>query len=194
MSKRKIILASTSPYRKKLLERLGVAFEIADPRVDESAYRLLKPEEMVRRLAEIKAASVASSHPNAIVIGSDQCVAVDDEVFGKPLTEERAIQQLERLNGRTHRLVTGLCVIDTQKKLTRLHVDVHELTLRRLKADQIVRYVIADSPLDCAGSYRLEAKGIGLFSRIRGDDPSAIEGLPLMKLTEFLSDWGADPL
>ncbi|MBI2372401.1 MAG: septum formation protein Maf [Deltaproteobacteria bacterium] len=193
-TQRTLVLASSSPYRRSLLARLGVPFETASPLVDEERYRHLPPDEMVRVLSEAKAAEVAHRFPNAIIIGSDQCATIDGEILGKPGTEERAIQQLERLAGRTHRLLTGLCVIDTRARLTRIYLDTHEMSLRPLRADQIVRYVIADQPLDCAGSYRLEARGIGLFSRVRGDDPSAIEGLPLMRLSEILAELGLDPI
>ncbi len=193
---RRIILASTSPYRRALLERLGVPFEVASPGVDEAAHRHLPPEEMAVTLAILKAEAVARSHPGALVIGSDQVVTTGSDVFEKPVEPARAVAQLSRLAGRSHRLLTAVAVTDGHRVATAL--DVHTLWMRALPLQSLERYVRSDSPLDCAGSYRLEGLGISLFERIEADpetaDDTAIIGLPMMKTLRLLRGFGFDPL
>lgn len=197
MPTRKLILASTSRYRRQLLERLGVPFEVRAPDVDEDAWRHLPPVEMARRLAELKARAAAAA--GALVIGSDQVVDLDGAILTKPGTVEAAIAQLERLRGRAHRLITAVTVYDPDADRVEAEVDVHTLTMRAdLPRELLERYVAHDQPLDCAGSYRLEGRGIALFARIEADpelaDDSAIVGLPLAMLCRALRRHGVEVL
>ncbi len=193
---RRLVLASTSPYRRALLERLGMAFDVASPGVDEEALRHLAPDAMVRALALQKAEAVAVD--DALVIGSDQALDLDGEVLGKPGTAERARSQLERLAGRTHRLLTAVAVRDTATGRVEVALDIHRMTMRALSEAQIARYVALDQPLGCAGAYMLERTGAALFERVEADpqtaDDTAIVGLPMMKLLMLLRRFGVDPL
>lgn len=191
-----IILASTSPYRRGLLDRLSISYEIADPAVDEDLWRGLAPEPMVRALAREKAMAV--DHPNALVIGSDQCVDLDGEVLGKPGSSARAVEQLRRLSGRTHRLLTAVAVHDTRAAETRVELDVHTLTMRELDRETLEAYVLADQPIHCAGAYMLERRGVALFESIQADphlaDDTAIIGLPMMRTLRLLRSFGVEVL
>lgn len=186
-----LILASTSRYRRALLERLGVPFATEAPRCDEEALKQpgMAPRELAEFLAEAKAASVADAFPEAVVIGSDQLVEHDGEVLGKPHTSPAAVAQLERLSGRSHRLITAL-VVAAPGGVRRRHTDVTTLAMRALDRAALRRYVDADQPLDCAGAYKLECRGIALFGRIDSADHSAITGLPLIALTGMLHELG----
>lgn len=185
-----LILASTSPYRRALLERLGVPFRAEAPAVDEDAYkaRIPSPVALAEALARAKAEAVARSHTGAVVIGSDQLVALDGQILGKSGSTEAAESQLAAMAGRTHDLVTAMTVIHPGGIAA--HTDVTRLTMRSLAPEAIRRYVAADRPLDCAGSYKLEARGIALFERIESQDHSAITGLPLIALTTILRSLG----
>ncbi len=187
-----LILASTSPYRRALIERLGLPFRCVAPLVDEDALKVTfgdrQPQELAERLALAKAQSVADLEPGATVIGGDQLVVFEGRVLGKPGTFERAVAQLQELSGRTHELITALVVIHDGTIYA--HTDLTKMTLRRLTPDQTSRYVRADQPIDCAGSYKLEARGITLFERIESHDHSAIIGVPLIALTTILGNIG----
>ena len=189
-----LILASTSPYRRSLLDRLSVAYVAADPAVDEDLWSGLAPEPMVLALAQAKAEAIV--HPNALVIGSDQCVDLDGEVLGKPGTPERAVAQLERLAGKRHRLLTAVAVHDTSTGQTRVDLDVHTLTMRALSRDTLEAYVRADQPMGCAGAYMLERRGVALFESIEADpalaDDTAIIGLPMLRTLRLLRSFGTD--
>lgn len=192
-----LVLASTSPYRRALLERLGVPFEVRAPGVDESAYRHLPPGEMAGVLAEAKAraaAALAPQQPGQLVVGSDQCVVFEGEALGKPGSAAAAERQLTRLSGRAHALHTGLCLYAPGPERVWRAVDVHTLHMRPLSPAQIARYVARDQPLDCAGSYKLESLGVALFTRTSGEDSTAVVGLPLMRLAAWLAEAGLDVL
>jgi septum formation protein len=184
----RIILASTSRYRRQLVERLGVTFECLAPLVDEESLKdpRLSPLELAKYLARAKAQSIAELHPSAIVIGSDQLAVIDDRVLGKPGSRVKAIEQLTHMSGREHRLITAMSV--WHQGQAHEHVDVTTLTMRVLRQDEIERYVDADEPLDCAGSYKLESLGIALFESIESSDHTAITGLPLIALVGILRD------
>jgi septum formation protein len=186
-----LILASTSTYRRAQLARLGLPFEAHPPACDEEALKspALSPTELARMLAQAKAASIAASRPDAFVIGADQVVDLQGAVLGKPHTEEAAMAQLSRLSGRTHRLVTAFA-LHAPDGIVHAHVDVHQMTMRTLSVRERARYVAADRPLDCAGSYKIERLGIALFDRIEGADFTAIEGLPLIALAGALRTAG----
>ena len=191
MSQR-IILASTSPYRRALMKRLGLRFEVLAPPFDEEAAKPalahLDVEALSLELARGKARSVSALHPEAIVIGSDQIATLDGARLDKPGTHARACDQLRRLRGRGHRLVTALVVSRGDEVLEA--VDVHTLFMRDLSDAQIDEYVRRDAPLDCAGSYKIESLGVALLERVVGEDASAIEGLPLMRLVSMLEQLG----
>lgn len=186
-----LVLGSTSPYRRELLARLRVPFDVLAPDVDEEALQRsgAEPSSIALRLAVAKAASVAAKRSDAFVIGSDQVVDLDSEILGKPGDEARAREQLARLQGRTHRLVTAIALRAPDGTI-RTHVDVHRMTLRALGATEIERYVAAERPLDCCGAYKIESLGIALFERIEGDDFTAIPGLPLIALGRLLRESG----
>lgn len=185
-----LILASTSPYRRQLLDRLGLPFAQHAPICDETAVQDtgLAPRALAEELARRKAASIAEAQPQAVVIGSDQLVALDEEVLGKPGTTEGAMDQLLRLSGRAHDLITAVVV--QQGDRIRQHTDITRLHMRPLDRATCARYVAEDQPLDCAGAYKLEARGIVLFARIDSADHSAITGLPLIALTTILEEFG----
>ena len=188
-----LVLASTSRYRRELLARLGLPFSVRAPACDEDAIKRgldLAPLELAAYLARAKAESLCAELPSGVIIGSDQIAEIDGVILGKPGTADRAAEQLALLAGRTHRLITAVAVAHPGGAIVSEHVDVARLTMRPLVFAQIARYVAADAPLDCAGSYKLEARGITLFSRIESEDSSAITGLPLIALTTMLSTLG----
>ena len=185
-----LILASTSRYRRELLGRLGLPFTAVAPACDEEALKRpgIPPRLLAEELATAKARSLRAAHPEAVIIGSDQVCAVDDLILGKPGTAERAAQTLDRLQGRSHQLITAVVISgpDGEER----HTDVTTLSMRPLDAAAIARYVAADQPLDCAGSYKLECRGIALMAAITSADQTAIIGLPLMAVTRMLGRWG----
>ena len=185
-----LVLASTSRYRGELLARLGVPFLAAAPDCDEDAYKArgLSPRDLAETLALAKAESLRAAYPDAAILGGDQLASIDDAILGKPGSAAAACAQLARLAGRTHTLITATALIAPRRVLR--HTDVTHLTMRALSAAQIERYVAADQPLDCAGSYKLERLGIALFSRIESADHTAIVGLPLLAITAMLDEIG----
>ncbi len=194
----RIVLASTSRYRRELVSRLPLAIESMAPPydedVDKARFAHLPVPELVTLLAKGKAASLAALHPDALVIGSDQMGELDGRRLGKPHTVEAACAQLEGMAGRVHRLHTALVVHHGASGCVEHVVDTHELAMRALTADEIARYVALDNPVDCAGSYRVESLGVALFERITGDDFTAVVGLPLTKLVTLLARFGVRPL
>ena len=185
-----LILASTSRYRKELLARLGLEFTCLAPTCDEAAAKALglAPQELAATLARTKAESVFARHPTAVVIGSDQVCVGAGQLLGKPGGRSEAIAQVQRLAGRTHELLTAVCVRHPGGRQEFL--DIARLTMRSLTPAAIERAVDADQPFDCAGGYKLEARGIALFARIESADHTAIVGLPLLALTAILADLG----
>lgn len=185
-----LILASTSPYRRALLERLGITFRCVAPAVAEAAIKDLEssPRAIARRLARLKAHAVAADSPEAVVIGGDQVVSLDGHPVGKPGDAEHAVEQLSAMSGRAHELITAVSVVHPFGECD--HTDVSTLWMRPLRRAEIERYVAADRPYDCAGSYKLEQRGIVLFERIESDDHSAVTGLPLLALTTILRGLG----
>lgn len=186
---KKIILASTSPYRKEQLERLNIDFVAVSPKVDEQPLKMTERDhtELSRALSLLKARKVSVNHPQAIVIGGDQVASFRDGVLDKPGTKEKAFQQLKLLAGKEHRLITSLALIVNDQRY--LHTCVATMKMRQLTDDQINRYIDIDEPVKCCGSYRLEALGISLFEKIDCEDYTSIIGIPLMwaanKLTEL---------
>lgn len=187
-----LVLASTSKYRARLLERLGLPFAQEAPGVDEAPFKHGKPLEVAQALALAKADAIAKRRPDAVVLGSDQVAALGDAILDKPGTEANARAQLARLAGKTHVLVTAVAVAHRGKST--LLVDETKLTMRSLTEAEIAAYVARDAPLDCAGSYKVESLGIALFDRIDSQDFTAIEGLPLLAVARVLRELGLDPL
>ncbi len=190
-----IILGSTSKYRKSLLNRLGIAFDSKAPLCDENQFknRIKDPQELAVFLAREKARSLAASHnASDIIIGGDQVAALENEILGKPLTKEKAFIQLKKLQGRTHRLLTAVCVIRGEQEIPIL--DITEIEMRPLSDQEILKYIEIDDPLDCAASYKIEKSGIALMNRIQCADFTAIEGLPLIRLTQVLKSLGVEIL
>jgi septum formation protein len=188
--KRNLILASTSPYRKILLERLGIPFEVYSPDTDETPLGGEIAARLVTRLARDKAGSVARRFPLAVIIGSDQVAICGDEMIGKPRIAEVAASQLRRFSGRTVQFLTSVCVLCEDMTFAYERTVLTEICFRQLSDDEIYRYIKRDQPLDCAGSFKSEAAGIGLLSAMKSDDPTAIVGLPLITLSEALRQLG----
>lgn len=188
----KLVMASTSPYRRALLDRLGVSFDVTTHRCDESQEKLpgADPVVIAASLARRKAQSVRASFPDAWILGGDQVAELDGEVLSKPGTAANALAQLQRLRGRTHRLLTAICLMGPQGQVAE-HMQVHELTMRADLTDAALeRYLDFDAPLNCCGSYKIESRGIALFERVSGDDDTAIVGLPLVALVTMLRGAG----
>ena len=187
-----LILASTSPYRRAQVERLGVPFRTVAPPVDEESLKrgwgAIAPRELAERLAMAKAEGVAREEPGAVVIGGDQLVAFEGSILGKPGTVEGAVEQLQAMAGRSHDLITALVVIHDGNSYA--STDITRMSLRPLTHEEVLRYVEADRPIDCAGSYKLESRGIALFDRIESEDHSAIVGVPMIALTTILRRLG----
>ena len=185
-----LVLASTSVYRRTMLERLGVPFRWRAPLFHEDSLKAREadPRTLAETLAHAKAMSLLEVEPNAVIVGCDQVVAFGGRVFGKPGSVDRAIAQLGVMAGQAHQLITALAV--ECGDIAFRHTDVTTLKMRPLSRAAIERYVAADQPLDCAGAYKLECRGISLFERIDSADHSAITGLPLIALVTILCQLG----
>jgi septum formation protein len=185
-----LVLASTSPYRRALLERLGISFRSIAPICDETAFKAKEsnPIRLAERLAHAKAASLPAVDAGATIIGCDQLVSWNGQIYGKPGTFEGAVEQLVSLAGHEHDLITALVVLSGSRIFR--HTDMTKLWMRPLARAAIERYVLAEQPLDCAGSYKIESRGIVLFERIETNDQTAITGLPLIALVSILSELG----
>lgn len=193
-----LVLASTSPYRRELLGRLGLTFTTCSPDIDESRRKDESSSALVRRLSEAKARAGAAQMGSAggqLIIGSDQvAVMADDSVLGKPGTAERACEQLAQLSGKSVIFLTGLCLYNSATDRSQLEVIPYQVDFRVLTAVQIESYVRREQPLNCAGSFKSEGLGIALFDRMTGEDPSALIGLPLIRLVRMLAQEGVDVL
>ncbi len=185
-----IVLASTSPYRRDLLDRIGLPYRCVPPQCDEDAFKHALPGAhiLAESLAFAKAASVQAAEPHAAIIGCDQIAACAGRIFGKPDGTAAAIAQLGAMVGQIHELHTALVVLHEDRVFR--HTDVTRLRMRDLSPAAIKRYVAVDKPLDCAGSYKLESRGIALFDRIESKDNTAITGLPLIALVSILRNLG----
>ena len=188
----KLVLASTSAYRKMLLERLHLPFDTDRPETDETALPGEAPAATAERLAAEKARAVAGRWPDALVIGSDQVAHLGDEVFGKPGTEARAIAQLQRMRGQTVVFHTALAVLNTRTGHLQVEGIPTQVRFRNLSDDEIRRYVAKEQPLDCAGSAKSEGLGITLLDAMPGEDPTALIGLPLIALSRMLRAEGLE--
>lgn len=190
--KPRLVLGSTSPFRRQLLEQIGVSFEIASPEIDESRLPGEGPADLVLRLAEAKARAVAASHPHSLVIGSDQVACVEGRILGKPGTHDRARAQLQEASGRRVSFYTGLCLLNTDSGYCQSICEPFHVYFRALGPEQIERYLRRERPYNCAGSFKSEGLGIALFERLEGDDPNALIGLPLIRLISMLAAEGIE--
>ncbi len=189
-----LVLASTSPFRRELLERLGLPCLNAAPPVAASRRPGESPETLVTRLAEAKARAVAMAFPEALVIGSDQVACVDGEILGKPGGRERALAQLTRAAGKEVVFHTGLCLLNSATGQAHVVREPFRVHFRPLTQAQIAGYVDREKPFNCAGSFKSEGLGIALFERLEGNDPNALVGLPLIRLVAMLEAEGVDVL
>lgn len=192
MSTPQLILASSSAYRRALLERLGLSFEVAAPSIDETPLPRETPERTALRLAESKARAAGISRPRALIIGSDQVAVLNGSTLGKPGTHVAAVEQLRRMRGRKVTFHTALCLLDTSSGDIQVQNVPTTVVLRKLTDAQIDRYLTRERPYDCAGSARIEGLGIALVERIDSSDPSALIGLPLIALTTMLKNRGVE--
>ena len=187
---RQLILASTSAYRRQLLERLHLPFMCVSPAVDEAALPQERPEQMALRLALAKAQAVARQHPQAVVIGADQVADLQGEALGKPGTHERAVAQLQRMRGQTVIFQTAVSVVCLANGFAQTELAQVKVLFRTLTDAQIEAYLQAERPYDCAGSAKSEGLGIALLARIDNDDPTALIGLPLIRTCHLLTAAG----
>ncbi|MDZ7805002.1 nucleoside triphosphate pyrophosphatase [Thiohalophilus sp.] len=182
----KLVLASTSPFRKAILEKFGVPFDTASPKVDETARADESAEQLVRRLAEAKARAVAGQFPDALIIGSDQVAVIDNKILGKPGDHARAVEQLRAASGKTVTFLTGLCLYNSTTDHAECDVVPFKVHFRKLDDSQIENYLDKEQPYNCAGSFKSEGLGIALFEKLEGDDPNTLIGLPLIRLIRML--------
>lgn len=184
-----LVLASTSPYKRRLLERLGIPFLVDSPEAVEERHPQETPEQMASRLAQEKALSLRVSHGEAFLLGADQVIALGDQIFSKPGTVQGAEHQLALLSGKTHTLLTAMALCTPTGEVLESMVQF-EMEMRPLTEAEIRRYVALDQPLDCAGSYKIESYGIGLFRNTKGPDHTAIEGLAITRVRALLEAGG----
>ncbi len=185
-----LILASTSRYRQALLQKLGLPFSSIAPDTDETPHSGESAEQLVLRLAQAKAASVAKQVDQGWVIGSDQVCAIDERILGKPGSHAQAVLQLRTLSGRAATFYTGLCLWDAARQQYQLTMEPFVVHFRTLSDTVIENYLQQEQPYDCAGSFKSEGLGICLFDRFEGRDPNTLIGLPLMALTDMFLAWG----
>ena len=189
-----LVLASSSPYRRELLRRLCLEFVVDSPDIDETSQPGETARELVERLSIQKAKAVARRHRDSLVIGSDQVLTIDKDIIGKPRDFSTNVSQLQRASGRRVEFVTGLCLLNSATGGVQSDVVFFNVTFRVLEPRQITSYVQRERPFDCAGGFKSEGLGISLFETMHGEDPTALIGLPLMKLVTMLKCEGVDVL
>jgi septum formation protein len=186
----KLVLASSSPFRRELLSRLTIPFEVVVPDVDETPRPGERPAQLVERLAIAKAQAVAAQQRDALVIGSDQVAVYDGAIVGKPLTHERAVEQLKAASGKAVTLYTGLALVNAASGRVQSEVVPFRVVFRRLSDAQIESYLRKEQPYHCAGSVKSEGLGVALLERFEGEDPATLIGLPLIRLVRLLENEG----
>ena len=189
-----LVLASTSPYRRELLSRLGLPFSVASPDTDESPRPGEAAEALALRLAETKARAVAPAYPQALIIGSDQVAIANGKIYGKPGTHERAVAQLQELSGQSVNFYTALCLYDSRNDSRQICGVPTLVKFRSLSNSEIEHYLAREPAYNCAGSAKSEGLGIALLDSLSGDDPNALVGLPLIALCAMLRQAGMNPL
>jgi septum formation protein len=185
-----LILASTSPYRRELLTRLKIPFQVFAPDVDETPFPGETPQQTALRLAEAKARKAGETYPDALIIGSDQVATLDGEQIGKPHTHENATRQLRTMRGRSVVFNTALTLFNSRTGTAQNRLIPFTVSFRDLSDEQIERYLVKEQPYNCAGSAKSEGLGIALIARMEGDDPNALIGLPLIALIDMLNNEG----
>ena len=185
-----IILASSSPFRKELLERLNLPFECYSPEIDESLQAGERAEAYVCRLARQKAEAISNQFPDAVIIGSDQCALLEDQILGKPGNHNNALKQLKAAQGKSVIFHTGLCVMQASTGFSETDDILFQVKFRYLSDQQLGHYLDVEQPYQCAGSFKSEGYGAALFEYMRGDDPTALIGLPLIRLVSMLENAG----
>lgn len=189
-----LVLASSSRWRRELLDRLQLPYQCHSPDIDETPHNGETPHALVHRLALSKANAVAPHFPHHCIIGSDQVAVFEGEILGKPHTEAKARANLTRFSGQRVTFLTGLALLDTRHQRHQVHVEPFEVVFRNLSTQEIENYVAKEQPLDSSGSFRMEGLGIALFEKLEGRDPNALIGLPLIALCGMLRQAGFDPL
>ena len=189
---RSLILGSSSPYRRELLERLHLDFTVDAPDIDETPRPSEIASDYVRRLAHEKAEEVGTRHPDALVISSDQCAELNGQLLGKPGTHDAAAEQLRWLSGQEATFLTGLCLLDTASGTCRYFESRHTVHYKELSEDMIEHYLQSERPYNCTASFKSEGLGITLVHHVGGNDPTALIGLPMIHLIELLRDAGFD--
>lgn len=190
----RLLLASTSTYRKMLLEKLHLSFVCAAPQVDETPLAGESAEALVLRLATAKAQALAAAYPDHLIIGSDQVCVIEGKITGKPHTEENACAQLRQASGQRVTFYTGLALYNSRNQHLQVLCEPFQVHFRALSEAEIRAYVRLEQPLNCAGSFKSEGLGIALFEKLEGRDPNALIGLPLIALLEMLRAEGINPL
>ncbi|WP_434772156.1 Maf family protein [Pseudomonas entomophila] len=185
-----LLLASSSTYRRDLLQRLRLPFDCASPDIDEARRAAEPGEALVRRLAEAKARALAATHPAHLIIGSDQVAVLDERILGKPHTFERAREQLLDASGRAVTFLTGVALLNSATGHCQVDCVPFTVTLRDLDSAQVERYLQAEQPYDCAGSFKAEGLGVSLFRETQGSDATSLIGLPLIRLVQMLAEEG----
>ncbi len=187
-----LVLASTSPFRATLLQKLEIPFQQAAPNVDETPGENESPEQLVPRLTEAKARAVAADYPEHLIIASDQVALHDGDILGKPGDFHKAREQLHRFSGDKVTFLTGLALLNTASGRLQLCSETFEVHFRTLSDARIEHYLRREQPYNCAGSFKSEGLGITLFRKLEGDDPNTLVGLPLIRLTDFLAEEGLE--
>ncbi len=185
-----LILASSSKYRQALLSRLGISFECISPAIDETPLSTEAPAELVKRLSVEKANKIAQIHPEKFVIGSDQIAFFENNIIGKPGSFAQAFKQLSKFSGKSIQFLTGVALINRSEKVCSFECSEVTVKFRTLSEQQIGHYLDVEQPFDCAGSFKVEKLGISLFESIHSDDPTSLEGLPLIKVCSLLKSVG----
>jgi MAF protein len=191
---RALLLASSSPYRRELLERLRLPFACASPAIDETALPGETPDALVRRLARQKAEALAAEFAGHLIIGSDQVAVLEGRILGKPHTFENARAQLIAASGKRVDFLTGLALLNAASGRCQLDVVRFSVHMREFGAAQVERYLHAEQPYDCAGSFKAEGLGVSLFRRTEGDDATSLVGLPLIRLVDMLQAEGVEAI
>ena len=186
----RIVLASSSPYRRQILERTGLAFDCRSPNIDETRRDGESAEQLVKRLAKEKAVAIKNAFPKALIIGSDQIASHEGRIFGKPKDRSDAIDQLERVSGSSLMLYTGVALLNAASGRIQISMDTYQVKYRTLSTRQIENYIDQEKPFDCCGSLKVEGPGIALIESLTGDDPNTLMGLPLIQLVKMLEAEG----
>ncbi|NRA62558.1 MAG: septum formation inhibitor Maf [Psychrobium sp.] len=194
MIKQTLILASTSPFRQQLLEKINVPFQCISPNIDETPLADETAEMLVQRLSIAKARAVALPHGNCLVIGGDQVAVINGKIIGKPHNFDNAFAQLKQASGQTITFYSGLCLYNSATNTHQVVVEPFKVHFRALSDAMISGYLHSEQPYQCAGSFKSEGLGIALFSRLEGKDPNALVGLPLITLIEMLNNEGIEVL